>query len=533
MSSATLFDPDDLALFDQEPLQRVLVMWYPDWPVVAAAQTCDIADELIAVFDKGAVLACSPAARRHGVARGMRTRDAQSRCPSLRAVPYNPADDARAFEPVLRAVEELSPGVEAIRPGMCATGSRGPSHYFGSESALIDALGDYLDSLGYPDARFGVADGSFAATQAAKVDTVVPPGESAIFLSRLPVDTLSRPELADVLRRMGLRTLGDFASLPTTQISARFGADGVAAQRLAAGIERRRLAIRTPPPELSLYVELDPPLERVDTIAFVTRAKADRFIAALARYDLVATSVRVVLRDEDGQTSDRLWRHPRWFNSNDVVDRVRWQVQAATPADTGSGVGIRAGGALTSPITTIIITPQHVDRIGVYADGLWGDNNPDERIHRAFTRVQSMLDHTAVVTAVRSGGRAPVEHTILVPWGEALTPRRDPTPPWPGRLPEPAPAQVLATPIAVQVRGTTSPVIVSDRGTLNEQPAAIAYRDGSADPIDAWAGPWLSDERWWNTDTARQLARLQVTTEEHAYLLVFTKGHWWIEASYD
>ena len=43
----------------------------------------------------------------------------------------------------------------------------------------------------------------------------------------------------------------------------------------------------------------------------------------------------------------------------------------------------------------------------------------------------------------------------------------------------------------------------------------------------------LSDELWWNTKESRQLARLQVTTDEHAYLLVFTKDHWWIEASYD
>lgn len=517
-------------LFDPEPPQRVLVMWYPDWPVVAAAQTCDIEDQLIAVFDKGAVLACSPGARQHGIKRGMRRRDAQSRCPALRAVPYNATDDARLFEPILRAIEEISPGVEAIRPGMCATGAQGPSRYFGGESALIDAMGDYLDSLDYPDAHFGVADGAFAAIQAAKVDTVVPPGESAVFLSRLSVDTLDRPELANVLRRMGLRTLGAFASLPANQVSARFGADGVTAHRLAAGLERRRLAIRTPPPELSLYIDLDPPLARVDMIAFAARAEADGFIAALARHDLAATSIRIELRDEDGQTSDRSWRHPRWFSSNDIVDRVRWQAQAATDA---AGVSVRSGGSLNSPVVTITITPQHVDRIGVYADGLWGDDSPDERIHHAFTRIQSMLDHTAVVTPVRSGGRAPAEHTTLVPWGETPVPRRDPTPPWPGRLPEPAPSQVLTTPVAIQIRGRAQPVVVSDRGTLNEQPDSIVYRNGEADPIDAWAGPWLSDERWWNADAARQLARLQVTTEDHAYLLVYTDEHWWIEASYD
>src|SRR5699024_1086835 len=59
---------------------RRTVIWCPDWPVYAAGATRMSA---AAVFDKGQVLACTDIARHDGVRRGMRKRDAQSRCPQL------------------------------------------------------------------------------------------------------------------------------------------------------------------------------------------------------------------------------------------------------------------------------------------------------------------------------------------------------------------------------------------------------------------------------------------------------------------
>lgn len=529
MSTPALFDES----FLDEATARILVMWYPDWPVLSAFPDIS-ADEPLVVLEKGAVLACSRTAREGGVRRGMRRREAQSRLPSLRWAPYNPDDDARAFEPLLRAMEHISPGVELIRPGMCATGARGPARYFGGEEQLIDALGEYLESLGYPDARFGVADGSFAATQAARADLLVPPGGSPAFLSALPLEALEDAELTDLLRRLGLRTLGDFASLPANQVSARFGAAGARAHRLAAGRERRRLAVRTPPPELMLHIELDPPLDNVETIAFTSRRYADRYVAQLARHDLVCTVLDVRLTDEAGTSSRRTWRHPRWFTAGDVVDRVRWQVQAATPANRAVQLGIDGGGALLGPLAQIVLTPREVDRTGQHADGLYAQGRDDERVHRAFTRVQSMLDHTAILTPVRSGGRSPREFCTFTPWGESGSARRDPLAPWPGRLPDPAPSQLLSPPASVIVADRDGAVLtVDDRGFLTGTPALLRFRDRDPEPIVGWAGPWHSDERWWDVAAGRELSRIQAVTVANAYLLVRATTGWWLEGIYD
>ena len=108
------------------------------------------------------VVACSAAARADGVGREQRRRQAQSRCPGLVVIEHDAARDARAFEPVVVAVEAFCPGVEIVRPGVCAFATRGPSRYFGGDAALAARVASVVGR----SCRVGVADGGFAAEQA-------------------------------------------------------------------------------------------------------------------------------------------------------------------------------------------------------------------------------------------------------------------------------------------------------------------------------------------------------------------------------
>jgi protein ImuB len=97
------------------------------------------------------------------VRRGLRVREAQARCPGLVVLPYDPQADARCFEPLLAAIEQIVPGVQPIRPGMCALRARGPARYYGGEAEAAGVLLGVLAEHGVADARAGVADGPFAA----------------------------------------------------------------------------------------------------------------------------------------------------------------------------------------------------------------------------------------------------------------------------------------------------------------------------------------------------------------------------------
>ncbi len=87
---------------------RIMAIWCMDWPAVAAAVAAGLpATAPVAVTFANRVVACSAAAREAGVRRGLRRREAQSRCPRLQVAVADPARDARFFEAVTAAVDDV------------------------------------------------------------------------------------------------------------------------------------------------------------------------------------------------------------------------------------------------------------------------------------------------------------------------------------------------------------------------------------------------------------------------------------------
>ena len=170
--------------------------------------------------------------------------------------------------------------------------------------------------------------------------------------------------------------------------------------------------------------------------------------------------------------------------------------------------------------------------------GLWGGTGESgERADRSLTHVQGLLGPDAVLTAVIAGGRGAGEQMQLVPWGEPRRADQDPVQPWPGRLPAPSPATVLARPQPVTVVDAAgAPVGITGRCAVTRPPARLVpegVAPGSVHDVVAWAGPWPVDERWWDR-TGRRHARFQmVTADGTARLLTVERSRWWIEAVYD
>jgi hypothetical protein len=155
--------------------------------------------------------------------------------------------EKRAFGRILEAAASLTTRIETVRPGVFAVPTRGPSRYFGGDHRLCARVaevvseavaGDELDlTLG-----IGVADGLFAAVLAARSSAsgsaghlVVAKSGTPAFLAPWPVAALDRPDLTDILLRLGIRNLGQFSSLPARQVLARFGTDGSACHQAAGG----------------------------------------------------------------------------------------------------------------------------------------------------------------------------------------------------------------------------------------------------------------------------------------------------------
>ncbi|GAA4556125.1 DNA polymerase Y family protein [Pseudonocardia xishanensis] len=398
--------------------ERVLAVWSPDWPVVAAMAAAHVpAHRPAAVFLANRVVACSAGARSSGVRRGLRRREAQARCPEIAVLAPDPDRDARLFEPVVLAVEELAPGVEVVRPGLLVLPAKGPVGFFGGERGAAERLIDQVAARTGVESQVGYADGLFAAVLAARRGVGIEPGRSAEFLAPLGVEELDREpdvdraELVDLLRRLGLRSLGAFGSLDQADVASRFGADAVLAHRLARGLDPRPPVRRRPPEELAVEIELDPPVERVDAAAFAARALAERLHRTLAGHGLSCTRLGVRARTDRGEELLRVWRCAEPLSPSGTVDRVRWQLDAwLTRGGSGAVVALR-------------LSPEETVTAGALQLGLWGDvGETDERAGRALVRVQALLGPESVVTAVLAGGRDPGDRVRLVPWGDDREP---------------------------------------------------------------------------------------------------------------
>ena len=586
---------------------RTMVVWCPDWPVVAATRTgAASADEPVAVLRANRVIAASPSARSAGVRRAMRRREAQSRCPDLVTVDDDPGRDARAFEPVAALVDTFTPRIEIVRPGLCQFPTKGPSRYFGGDEALARAITDRL-AEGRVEARIGVADGPFAAALAARGSAsgsqagIVAPRTTPAFLAvhaitalvaveggravtraarstrrsssseATDADALALVDLVDLLQRLGIRTLGDFAGLAVGDVLARFGPVGERAWRLATGLEARPPVTRVPPPDLLVQAELDPPVERVDTAAFVAKGLAEELHDRLATHGLACTRISIEAETVHGEHLARLWRHERagaagGLTPAALADRVRWQLdgwlqsqlQSHLAGDAGDAVAARAE-RCTGGIVLLRLVPDEVEADTGRQLGLWGGvAAADERAARAFARVQGLLGPDAVTIAVPTGGRRPGDLVTHIPWGDQRVVPPTASQPWPGGLPRPLPSVVHPLPLPAEIFDAAGAVVrVSGRGEPSGAPARLVLSTpgrpavsssrvpssrvprspgrsaGNEEEIVGWGGPWLLDERWWDPIAHHRQARLQILTASgRAHVAVLEGGSWWIEASY-
>jgi protein ImuB len=560
---------------------RTLAVVCPDWPLLAAGR----AGVPAVVVQAGRIVACSVAARAEGVRVGQRRREAEGLAGSLEVVKCDPALEARMFEPVVSAIATLTPRVEVTTPGTCSFPTRGPARYFGGEEALAGKVAALVDEVlagmpgvvggvvgrsgdeprgvvvptrhitprGHDVCRVGVADGPFAAVLAATGGgaaqvTIVERGRdrSRKFLSSFPLGVLGLADLSDLLSRLGIHRLGQLAEMPEEAVTARLGAEGRRAWYLANGLEDRALVLADPPPDLVVRREIEPPAERIDAVAFTAAASADELCRRLGELELACTRLRIEVETEHGESSCRLWRADAPLTARMMVDRVRWQLE-------GWQAGTSESEEPTAGVAVLSLAADEVVKHRGRQLGFWGEvSESDIRARRGLARLQGVLGHEAVTTAVVAGGRSMAEQVHRVPLGDAREGReareeggrrstgarsQAAVPPWPGRIPPPSPLVVFGEPLPVRVLDASeSDVRVSGRGLPSAAPAQLVLGTSGTTgrAIVSWAGPWPVDERWWDPSASHRRARFQVVTDRGgAYLLALEGGTWWAEALYD
>lgn len=557
---------------------RTVCLWCPDWPVVALRRSEGVSAGVpLVVLERGRVRASSAEARAAGVRRGSRKREAQARCSGAAVHEAGGGVEAREFEAVLRALEDLTPRVAVHRPGLVSFPARGPARYFGGDDAVARRALELLAGVEVSGGRVGMAGTGFAASLAvrrAEPVLVVPDEETTGFLAGHPVRVLADrdhddarewDELVGLLSRLGLHTLGDLAALPEAAVAARFGSAGVAAHRLARGAGEPPPATEGPPSELGVSEELDPPARRVDTATFAAKALADRLSELLTLRGLACTRVLVEAETDRGERLARRWRHEGSSTAGALAQRVRWQLEAWLTGRRPGSAELEPGAEPAGGLVLLRLVPEGLTPAGGRQLGFWGgDERAAGRAQRALARLQGMLGYEAVVAPALEGGRVPAERARWVPWGEPRASHGGKAPggeapggkaPWPGSVPGPAPARVYDPPLDAELTDVSGhPVRVSGRGEVTSAPARLACaalpgfqpegRSGGLGElggvggvggveVEAWAGPWVQDVRWWAPAERRRRALFQLVAGGVAVLVSIEGGRARLEALYD
>lgn len=190
-------------------------------------------DEATALVESGPkglrITAVNGAAAQNGVRIGQALTDAKAVCPALLTFPAEPEADRAALLDLARWCDRYSPLVAPVFPDGIAIDITGCAHLFGGEEGLVRDIVTRLRHIGF-SARPGLADTLGAAVAVASWSgardirsRIVPEGKIAGWTAPLPVEALRLAGSTGLLlRRLGLKTVGDVAVIPRAALARRF-----------------------------------------------------------------------------------------------------------------------------------------------------------------------------------------------------------------------------------------------------------------------------------------------------------------------
>ena len=399
----------------------------------------------------------------------------------------------------------------------------------GDERRLAQRLLRIAHDLALGPVHVGIADTAVAAYAATfrwplakgprRRTTVVPSGRDAAFLAPFPLALLALDEeLAGTFTALGLTTVGQVAALDPDEVESRFGPEGLAAHRLARGLDTRGPTLPRDDTLPSASCDLGGAVDTTEPLLFALRGALASVGEHLRLKGRTARELTIVLHLDDGGTAERAVRPARPTSHADALfDHCRAALE---------------DWALDAPVVGFTVrVPFSAPAAGEQGDLLvprWAD---PAALLAAFDRIRSREGSDAVAVPEVRDGHLPADGGT---WGASVdeatgggrrggrrgAPRRACT----GRSPaspgadehQAAALRLLATPEPIRVRlGRTG---------------LEAFRHGDTwHDVTAWCGPERLAPRWWQGDAGG--ARDYITARERtgALWLLFrcTKRRAW------
>lgn len=456
------------------------------------------------------VYALNRAARLKGAVPGMTRLEAEGMA-GLRLLSRSVESEDAARAAMLECVATFAPRVEEVSEGSaCAfvLDIAGTERLFGRPQRLAERLRAALAESGFRasiavSANFDAARMKAAATRGI---TVIAEREEAKALEKLPMGALGLAEQhEETFVLWGVRTLGELAALPESDLVVRLGHAAQRWRELARGVAAHTFQPIEPAFALQEYCAFDTPVEQIDSLLFIAARMMDCLITRAGARAMALASLTARMRLEDGRVHTCVLRPALpSIDRKFLLKLLQLEIGAHPPQAAVIALQLTAEAGQSSKVQLGLFAPQTpepscLDMTLARLKALVGDDHVGSPVLEDTHRAGSFRMEGFVVGGKASSVKAEQQRMVL---------RR------------------MRPPISVRV-------------ILHGAKPAAFRADENSFEVTAAYGPWRSSGCWWSADgwDADEWDVLAVQSDgaQVACLLVFDRirSQWQLEAWYD
>lgn len=367
--------------------------------------------------------------------------------------------------------------------------------------------------------RIGIAASPEVALLASRLTRglhLIPQGEEAEHLARLPVSALysdlndpDREESLEVLARWGIRTIGEFTSLPEAGIAERLGKRGLALLKLARGESSRPLRPVREGIRYDERIETEYPVALLEPLLFLASRLLHELCDRLRRNSRATTELRIKLELEDETAHTRHLQLP--FPTQDakaLTKLAQLDLEAHPPS---------------APVVAITIAVNPVEPRLVQND-LYTPPAPEpERLELTLSKIRAM------VGAGNAGSPELLNTYKPDSW------QMRPTPPGPKQsLVAVAASAGDATGVRLAFRYFRPPLEARVEFAAGNSAPRRVFATGIWGAVVDAAGPWRSSGEWWTQGEQWSREEWDIALNDGAvYRLYAEDGRYFLEGIYD
>ena len=411
-------------------------------------------------------------ARNLGVVRGM-TKIEIDTFPAIVTIARSLKEEDTARAAVLECADGFSPRIEPRSDShalICVIDIAGTEKLFGPPRTLAQNLLQHVRKLSIA-ASVTVSSNFHAAICFARDSTragvsVIAPGDEGIALAPLPLAVLDlSEEHAETFSLWGIRTLGMLAALPEKELIARMGQEGKRLRRLAQGGLPHLFVPVEPEFRLEERMELDTPVELLDSLLFVMGLMLEQLIVRATSRVLALASVTITLALEGGASHRRTVKSALPTNDRQLwIKLLHLDIEAHPPQAAILALSLTAEPGATSKVQLGLFSPQLPE---------------PTRLDVTLARIRAIVGEECVGSPVLQDTHQPDAFRMepfTVPLGTVS-----------------APAHSRSVAAMRQLRPAEAITV-----TLRNQQLVSFYFRNRRYTVEQAYGPWLAGGEWWN-----------------------------------